>query len=149
MRQGRAVCIDFGERRVGIAISDPTQTIARPLKVLQVGGPADAATQVAWELEQLAGDPDPPVTLVVGWPRRLDGTESEQTLRVRSFVDALSARTALPIELMDERLSSREAESRLAAREPSWRRRKKRLDAAAAAVILQDYLDRERPKRGA
>jgi putative Holliday junction resolvase len=149
VRQGRAVCIDFGERRVGIAISDPTQTIARPLKVLQVGGPADAATQVAWELEQLAGDPDPPVTLVVGWPRRLDGTESEQTLRVRSFVDALSARTALPIELMDERLSSREAESRLAAREPSWRRRKKRLDAAAAAVILQDYLDRERPKRGA
>ena len=149
MRQGRAVCIDFGERRVGSAISDPTQTIARPLKVLQVGGPADAATQVAWELEQLAGDPDPPVTLVVGWPRRLDGTESEQTLRVRSFVDALSARTALPIELMDERLSSREAESRLAAREPSWRRRKKRLDAAAAAVILQDYLDRERPKRGA
>ena len=149
MRQGRAVCIDFGERRVGIAISEPTQTIARPLKVLQVGGPADAATQVAWELEQLAGDPDPPVTLVVGWPRRLDGTESEQTLRVRSFVDALSARTALPIELMDERLSSREAESRLAAREPSWRRRKKRLDAAAAAVILQDYLDRERPKRGA
>ena len=149
MRQGRAVCIDFGERRVGIAISDPTQTIARPLKVLQVGGPADAATQVAWELEQLAGDPDPPVTLVVGWPRRLDGTESEQTLRVRSFVDALSARTALPIELMDERLSSREAESRLAAREPSWRRRKKRLDAAAAAVILQDYLDRDRPKRGA
>jgi putative Holliday junction resolvase len=149
VRRGRAISIDFGDRRVGIAVSDPTRTIARPLKVLEVRGPAHAATEVAKELEQLADDPDPPRTVVVGWPRRLDGTETEQTVRVRSFVDALSARTALPIVLVDERLSSREAESRLALREPNWRRRKKRLDAAAAAVILQDYLDQEQPKREA
>ena len=73
---------------------------------------------------------------------KLDGSPSEHTSRVAAFVEALTARTSLPIVRMDERLTSREAESRLALRERDWRRRKARLDAAAAAVILQDYLDR-------
>jgi putative Holliday junction resolvase len=63
------------------------------------------------------------------------------TRRVEQFARQLEARTALPVTLQDERLSSREAESRLALREKDWRVRKQRLDAAAAAVILQDYLD--------
>jgi len=63
---------------------------------------------------------------------------------VRAFIGALSRRTTLPIEIEDERLTSREAESRLARRERDWRKRKAKLDAAAAAVILQDYLDRAR-----
>jgi putative Holliday junction resolvase len=78
---------------------------------------------------------------VVGWPRRLDGSPSDHTPRVEAFARALAARVAVPVVLQDERLSSREAEQRLAAREPDWRRRKQKLDAAAAAVILQDYLD--------
>ena len=63
------------------------------------------------------------------------------TARVERFAQELAARTALPVALQDERLSSREAESRLALRERDWRIRKERLDAAAAAIILQDYLD--------
>ena len=82
--------------------------------------------------------------IVVGLPAKLDGSPSEQTSRVAAFVEALAARTSLPIVRMDERLTSREAESRLALHERDWRRRKARLDAAAAAVILQDYLDRKR-----
>ena len=82
--------------------------------------------------------------IVVGLPAHLDGTASPQTSRVTAFVERLKARTSLTIATEDERLSSREAESRLAVHERDWRKRKKKLDAAAAAVILQDYLDRAR-----
>jgi putative Holliday junction resolvase len=63
------------------------------------------------------------------------------TARVTTFAEALGRLTGLPVELQDERLTSREAESRLAATDRDWRSRKRRLDAAAAAIILQDYLD--------
>src|SRR5438445_238243 len=82
-------------------------------------------------------------TIVVGAPARLDGSPSKQTAKVDAFVAALRARTKLPIVREDERLTSREAESRLAVGERDWRRRKMKLDAAAAAIILQDYLDRQ------
>ena len=77
-------------------------------------------------------------------PSRLDGTPTPQTSRVAAFIVSLQARTSLTIATEDERLTSREAESRLAVRERDWRKRKKKLDAAAAAIILQDYLDRRR-----
>jgi putative Holliday junction resolvase len=126
---------------VGLAVSDPTQTLARPLATLSVNGRHDAVTRVMVEIERLAAEGDGVVAIVVGLPLRLDGAPSRQTPRVAAFVDALAACTVLPIVRMDERLTSREAESRLAVRERDWRRRKERLDAAAAAIILQDYLD--------
>jgi len=75
-------------------------------------------------------------------PSHLDGTPSPQTSRVAAFISRLKTRTSLTVDTEDERLSSREAESRLAVHERDWRERKKKLDAAAAAVILQDYLDK-------
>jgi putative pre-16S rRNA nuclease len=81
---------------------------------------------------------------VVGLPSTLDGLPTNQTARVEAFIGMLAARTSLPIVRVDERLTSREAESRLAQTERDWRRRKQRLDAAAAAIILQDYLDQRR-----
>jgi putative Holliday junction resolvase len=140
--QGRVLGIDVGERRIGLAISDPSGTLARPLSTLTVGGPDDAVARVAAEIARLAADEDGLAAIVVGAPSRLDGTPTPQARSVDAFVDALRARTALPIAREDERLSSREAESRLAVFERDWRRRKEKLDAAAAAVILQDYLDR-------
>jgi len=80
----------------------------------------------------------------VGLPTRLDGTPNEQTGGVTAFAAALRARIGQPVVLRDERLSSVEAESRLAHRDRDWRSRKKKLDAAAAAVVLQDYLDEGR-----
>ena len=80
-------------------------------------------------------------SVVVGLPRRLDGSANDMTPRVEAFAQTLGRRTSLPIVLQDERLTSVEAESRLASREKDWRARKARLDAAAAAIILQDYLD--------
>ncbi len=73
-------------------------------------------------------------------PKRLDGSPTDQTPRVTAFVAALRKRTAIPVITQDERLTSVEAESRLAIREKDWRRRKAKLDAAAAAIILQEYL---------
>jgi putative pre-16S rRNA nuclease len=140
----RVLGIDVGTRRVGLAISDATATLARPLETVAVDGDADAIDRVARAVARLAGEDDGLGAVVVGLPRRLDGSSSEATDRVRAFVDALSRRIAIPVAVEDERLSSREAESRLAIRERDWRKRKTRLDAAAAAVVLQDYLDRRR-----
>jgi putative pre-16S rRNA nuclease len=139
----RVLGIDVGARRVGLAISDATQTLARPLTTLSVNGRDDAVARVLIEIERRRAEEDGLSVIVVGLPLKLDGSTSEQTSRVAAFVEALTARTSLPIVRMDERLSSREAEGRLALHERDWRRRKTRLDAAAAAVILQDYLDRE------
>ena len=134
--------LDVGERRIGVAVSDATGTLARPLGVLRPSGlDADAVHVAADEIARLAREEDGVASVVVGLPRRLDGTASDMTPRVEQFARQLEARLALPVTLQDERLSSREAESRLAVREKDWRARKQRLDAAAAAVILQDYLD--------
>ncbi len=79
---------------------------------------------------------------MVGLPLSLEGAPTDQTVAVSNFVEALRARVAVPIVTEDERLTSVEAEERLAEQEPDWRRRKEVLDAEAAAIILQDYLDR-------
>jgi putative holliday junction resolvase len=141
---GRVAGLDVGERRIGVAVSDLTGTLARPLGVLQTSGlEGDAVERAVAELSRLAAEEDGLATLVVGLPRRLDGSPSDMTPRVEAFAAAVRARTALPVILQDERLTSREAERRLAVREKDWRVRKKQLDAAAAAIILQDYLDEQ------
>lgn len=142
----RFLGVDFGKRRIGLAVSDDTALVARPWQAVPAGStPADSARRVARlvadgardemsDLGTLAG-------IVVGLPRRLNGADTDQTQPARAFASALETETGLPVQLQDERLSSREAESRLARRERDWRRRKAMLDAAAAAVILQDFLD--------
>ena len=140
----RVVGIDLGERRVGVAVSDATRTLARPVGVLtRPASDEQALGLVAAEIERLRTEEDGVESIVLGLPTRVDGTPNDLTPRVRAFGDALRAATGLPVVLQDERLSSREAESRLAVNERDWRRRKAMLDAAAAAVFLQDYLDRQ------
>ena len=134
--------LDIGRRRIGVAISDATGTLARPVGVLSRGGAdADALRLVADEIARLGAEEDGVAAIVMGLPRRLDGSANEMTPLVHTFADQLRTASGLPVVLQDERLSSREAESRLAIREKDWRARKKKLDAAAAAIILQDYLD--------
>jgi len=144
----RVLGIDYGLRRIGLALSDATATLASPWRLVQ-RPPSEAETlrMMIKEIDTLARDDDGLEAVIVGWPRRLDGTPTDQTKIVETFASALKAKIAVPVVLQDERLSSREAESRLATREPDWRKRKAKLDAAAAAVILQDYLD-GRPRNG-
>jgi putative Holliday junction resolvase len=141
----RILGIDVGARRVGLAVSDVTGTIARPLETLIVSGAGSRARQVAAVIARLRSEEDGLDAVVVGMPRRLDGTPTAESGLVARFVNTLRALTPLPVVAEDERLSSVEAEHRLAGRERDWRKRKARLDAAAAAVILQDYLDRRPP----
>ena len=143
----RIVGLDVGERRIGVAISDATCTLARPVGVCDFAGLNDSAVAaIVSDIERLAAEDDGVGSIVVGLPRRLDGSRNEMTVKVEAFAARLRERTGLAIVLQDERLTSHEAESRLAVREKNWRVRKQRLDAAAAAIILQDYLD-GRPER--
>jgi putative Holliday junction resolvase len=133
--------IDVGRRRIGLAISDRTRTLARPLTTIVIANAEDGVRRVAAQVGTLAAEDDSLTTIVVGLPVGLDGSPNDQTARVHEFIVALKQQTAIPIVTADERLSSVEAESRLAGRIKDWRERKKKLDAAAAAVILQDFLD--------
>jgi len=137
----RTVGLDVGDRRIGVAISDVTATLARPLATIRIARGDAAAPVVSAALQRLAAEEDGLAEIVVGLPLALDGRATGQTARVRAFADELGRLTGRPIVFQDERLTSREAESRLAREERDWRKRKARLDAAAAAVILQDYLD--------
>jgi putative Holliday junction resolvase len=138
----RVLGIDYGARRIGLALSDATATLASPWRMLQ-RPPSEAETlrMLITEITTLTKDEDGLEAVVVGWPRRLDGSATDQTPIVETFARSLKAQIDVPVVLQDERLSSTEAESRLARREKDWRKRKHLLDAAAAAVILQDYLD--------
>ena len=138
----RVLAIDVGKRRIGLAISDPSGLLARPLSALTVHDAADAVERVAREIARLSNEEGGVATIVVGLPVRLDGSPNAQTADVAAFIEALKTRTSLPIVTEDERLTSREAESRLAVGERDWRVRKTKLDAASAAIVLQDYLDR-------
>lgn len=99
------------------------------------------AHALAAEIATLGAEPDGLSAIVLGYPRRLGGEPNEQTAAVESLATTLRRLVSVPVKLQDERLSSREAESLLARTEKDWRKRKEQLDAASAAVILQDYLD--------
>lgn len=139
----RALGIDYGARRIGLALSDATGTLASPWRLIErPSSDADTLRLMVETINGLQQEDEGLDAVVVGWPRRLDGTPTDQTPRVEAFARALEARTTVRIVLQDERLSSHEAEQRLTERgHRDWRERKKKLDSAAAAVVLQDYLD--------
>lgn len=136
----RVLGIDYGERRVGISISDPTGTIAQPLTVLTRRAGKRPPVQAVADLVAQHGV----VHIVVGLPLTLEGDESEWTRDVRAFGEKLQQRTGVGVSFADERLTSVAAERAVRAlglrrRE---RERKERIDAAAAVIILQAHLDR-------
>lgn len=138
----RALGIDYGRKRIGLALSDPTGMLARPWKsIAGAASPDGAAGTLATAVTQLAEEPDGLAVVVLGLPRRLSGEPNDQTAFVKAIAERLRRLVPVPVVLQDERLSSREAEARLARQERDWRRRKPLIDAMAAAVILQDYLD--------
>lgn len=139
----RFLGVDYGAKRIGLALSDYTATLARPWQMVPAAGsPARSAAAVADVIARLRASDDPDLDgLVVGLPRRLTGEDTDQTPQVRLFVSALAGLTGLPVDTQDERLTSVEAEARLAARERDWRKRKALLDAESASIILQEYLD--------
>jgi putative Holliday junction resolvase len=138
----RFLGIDYGQRRIGLALSDPSGTLARPWKTIaREGNPSQVAAAITALVTGLIDEDDGLEGVVIGLPRSLDGTPTDQTTAVTRVADAVRARVKIPVTMQDERLSSREAERILARRLKDWRDRKALLDAASAAVILQDFLD--------
>jgi putative holliday junction resolvase len=141
----RFLGVDIGRKRIGLAVSDASALVARPWRMLPAGRtPEVSADRVVAVLGELDDPFDQAVgvgAIVVGLPHRLDGSDTDMTAPARKLAFALHSLTGLEVHLQDERLTSREAEQRLAEREPDWRRRKLLIDAASAAIILQDYLD--------
>jgi putative Holliday junction resolvase len=133
----RYLGVDLGRARIGLALADDVLRTARPLRTFAHRSEAgDVATigEVAREYEV--------TTAVVGLPLNMDGSEGPAAGHARRFAERLGAALGLAVELFDERLSSFEAESRLRAQGFSARDAKGRVDAEAAAVILQGWLDR-------
>ena len=130
----RYLAIDYGTRRTGLAICDAAETVASPLSIIQ--GRKDLLKGIA-ETVQSEGVQ----AIVLGLPLSMDGTESAQTRLVLKFAEELKKYLHIPVHLQDERLSSFAAEERLAAAEYSRGQKKKRLDAVAAAAILEAFLE--------
>ena len=140
----RVLGVDFGRKRIGLAISDASATLARPWQSIAAGTTPRASATLVAAIIRDEGVDDPVDAVVVGLPRRLSGEDTDQTAPTRQFADALADLAGVRVHLQDERLTSVEAESRLALRERDWRKRKAKIDAAAAAIILQDFLDAPR-----
>ena len=137
------MALDYGERRIGVAVSDPTRTIASPLTTLQ----RRAGKRPPWaEITKLVEEQEVDEA-VVGLPLDLSGDETDWTKEVRQFGDDLARRTGLPVRWVDERMTSVAAERAVRGMglKRSEREQKERVDAAAAALILDSWL-RQRPR---
>ena len=131
--------IDAGERRVGVALSDELRMLASPVVVLDRGQGLAPVLDALAELARREGV----ARMVVGLPLNADGSAGPQARRAQDFARVASRVVGVPVELWDERLSTQAAEAivRAQGRNPRRARQRGQIDAVAAAVILQDYLD--------
>ena len=132
----RTLGLDIGEKRVGVAVSDPSGTVATPLTVLDANGLAADITP----LRRLVDDYEA-AALVVGLPLTMAGEEGPQALEVRRVAEAFSGRLGIPVAYQDERLSSAAAERAMVESGADARRRRGHVDMVAATLLLQTYLD--------
>ena len=135
-RRGRALGLDLGDARIGVAISDDDRRLAVPLGTVRTGAPADLRAIAELVREHQV------TMVVVGLPLAMSGATGERAAHAERFAEALRAVLDVPVELQDERLSTVEAERSLREAGVSGRSRRAVVDRSAAAVILQAWLDR-------
>lgn len=135
-RTGTVLAFDFGEKRIGVAVGDFETRIAHPLTTIAAEDNRSRFAAIEALIREWA-----PVRLVVGLPAHADGTEHEVSRLARRFAQRLEGRLALPVELVDERLTSAAAESALRESGPRARRNKAAVDALAAQEILRGFLE--------
>jgi putative holliday junction resolvase len=136
---GRVLGLDLGDARIGVAISDDERRLAVPLGTVRTGAPADLKAIAALVDEHDVS------TVVVGHPILLSGASGDRAHHAERFADALRAILSVPVALQDERLSTSEAERTLRETGASGRERRRVVERSAATVILQAWLDAERP----
>ena len=135
----RLLGIDYGTRRIGIAVSDLEAHIAFPLETIELSGLKSALNHIA-TLCQEQGVSE----LVIGLPLNMDGSEGNMAMEVRGFGERLSKRVKLPLHMCDERLSTAGIEKSLIEADVSRKKRRNILDKLAAQQILQGFLDARR-----
>jgi len=133
---GRYMALDIGDRRIGVALSDPLQILASPLQTIVRTSDEYALLEITNLVNKHGVE-----KLIIGMPYSLDGTVGPQAEKVLSFKDKVAAQLNIEVVLQDERLSSVTADMKLKETRKRSARLKERIDAAAAAVILQSYLD--------
>lgn len=143
----RALGVDLGTVRIGLALSDPSKLIASPLDTLEAGDASadDWPETVAVALGRLAHEREAD-TVVIGLPRALSGNETTGAVQARRVAAALQAVGDVNVHVWDERLSSVEAERLLIAAGERRAQRKHTRDRVAAAIILQSWLDAQAPR---
>lgn len=141
----RVLCLDYGLRRIGLAVSDPTRTVATGLPSLEWDGrDLEPAYETLQTIVDGYADNGPVETLLLGIPLAADGSEGASAKRIRAFGEKLGARLGLPVEYQDERHTTEDA--RIALRDTGWsgKKKKQRLDVMSALLILRSYLDARR-----
>jgi putative Holliday junction resolvase len=133
---GRIAAVDYGDVRIGLAITDPERTIASPLENHTRRGELGDRRY----FEQLARTEEVAM-FVVGLPVHLDGRESQKSRAARAFGEWLTKTTGVPVTFYDERFTTREAEEILREAQVKGKQRKERLDMLAAQILLKAYLD--------
>jgi len=138
----RVLAVDWGVRRVGLAVCDPRETIASGLPTLTVQSLEQALEGVARVAAEVEAE-----RLVVGLPLRMDGGRGEAAIAAQEFADRLQARCGLPVETYDERLTSALSERRLREAGVRTGHAKERVDMGAAVALLESWLQRQRVRR--
>ena len=136
----RFLGIDYGTVRIGLALSDPTGTLASPLQFLENQSPQQVTTALSELIQthQIAG-------LVIGLPRNMDGTYGPSAQKVRDFIGQIQKSISLPITPIDERLTTAQASKQLSGIGLNQKQLRKKVDSSSACLILQQYLDRNIP----
>jgi putative Holliday junction resolvase len=132
----RIIAIDYGSQRIGIALSDPTGTLARPLPFVPAKGDAKLAREIAELVKKEQAE-----LILLGLPRHMNGELGEAAAKVQAFAAILQQATSIKIKLIDERLSTVQASRQLQESGKDTRKQRDKIDSASAAVLLQGYLD--------
>lgn len=138
----RILGIDMGERRIGLALSDPLGYTAQGLKTIQINNPDEVCDKLIVVINEKKVE-----KLVFGLPINMNGSMGPQAKKVQEYASKLKMLTNIPVDFEDERLSSVSAEQVLLMADQSRKKRKKSIDMLSAVIILQSYLDRKDSKK--
>lgn len=139
----RILGLDYGDKRTGVAVSDPTGLLAQGITTVTAGGDEKLIAALMPYIEQYGVG-----LIVLGDPVNMDGTRGFRSEKAHAFAERLHLATGLGVRMMDERCTTMAASAYMNQTDTRGKKRKAVIDTASAEIILQDYLDRERAKRG-
>ena len=142
LNHGKYLGVDYGDKRTGLAECDAMGLIATGIATVKEGGMKNTAERVAKEAKDRNAK-----KIIVGLPKNMDGTEGFRAEAVKAFVEILKTLTDIPIDFMDERMSTMQAYKLLDESGAYGKRRRESIDTLSAQIILQNYIDRERAQK--